>query len=254
MVAVEGVSAGAGALLGILAQWVVAIVAAMVLAFLVIDRFGTVQITALVLGVLAAIFWSFVLPAVLTLLFAPRIYGISVAEAPGQRAAGLVVFTDGIVRTDLVGEADETDVYRDEDESWNTRTTETRYRVAPLVYEGWRASEPVPAWVACTDTIGDYGYLEDRLAACTKAWSEDYRAGYAPPRDLRDGLDAAIGNAERVYDLVIDYSVPVLVWSANPRAALAREARPGLAVILLLHLAWCMAVPIAWLRRRRRAV
>jgi len=249
IIAIQALSSAAG-LVSAIAQWFVAIIAAVVAAFVVVDRFGKIQILALILAAAASIFWSIMGFSTFLQLFAPGVYGISVAQAPRHPEAGMFVFVDGKVRVDLVGEASESAVFVDE-KSWHRRETESRYRAAPLVHKGWVPGDPVPVWVACSDSIGDYGFLAERISGCMKTWKENHRAGYVVRDNLSAaGYDAAIAHAVKLHGLKRDNRAPVIVWSADPRSDLFDLVRPGFIVIVCLHAIWFIAFPIALVLRR----
>lgn len=189
---------------------------------------------AIILAAVPAMTTAIALPDVLLPLAGRHVAGISAADAPRYPDAQGFDFSDSLVQTAYAASYRHTTRDRK-----SGRISYTYYNIAPLTAAGWTPTDPVPAWVGCSDTY-------DRT--CPE-WRRAYRGAVSAPQidqqHLRTAADqilaahglreapgapllsrvesAAVGARERAGTLLIGFVFSYLVWLAPALAGLLLE-------------------------------
>jgi hypothetical protein len=170
---------------------------------------------------------------------------ISVAEAPKYHNAAAWVFTDAKPRVDLAT------IYTYTTRSNSARgggTTTNTYHiiVAPLVPESWDPGQPVPAWVACKEEVGDCG-----------SWTKPFRSGIKLFFD-KERFEKARQKAESKQQITSQPNAPILQWAAaDPDSEIAERRRLSFCAVATAYpplvIAWAIIGFVKPRRSRRRS-
>lgn len=169
------------------------------------------------------------LPKALFLRESPAI-SVSDADLPAHAGCDVFHFTDGRVHPTLRGLRSQTTKTR----GFAARTVS--YQVAPLVPEGWKASDPIPAWVAA-------------VGALPASWSQDLRGGYRV--DSEPLYREIIEETTARHRLTSRGGAPILVWERDPRAALLAIARVELGILIAADLVILASLVVPLFFRKR---
>lgn len=191
------------------------------------------------------LFFAVIAYAVLSLIYSamggmlPRILGIretpaiAVAEAdrPEHARAHVFHFTDGRVALNYEGT-----------EVLSRKRGRITYYVAPVVPEGWKATDPVPAWVAAESW---------RTEGVSTGWKSPWRGGYRIRPEI--AFDRLVRETAGRHRLVTAPNAPILVWSQDPRADLDSRVKAELWSVVVVDLVVLASLILLPLLPKRRA-
>jgi hypothetical protein len=151
------------------------------------------------------------------------------ADRPEHARADVFHFADGRVHPKYHGLRVQTVRRRGSSSTFH-------YRVAPLVPDGWKESDPVPAWAAVE-------------GARTDAWSRDCRGGYRSGEEtlFRELIDETAAR----HKLTTRGTAPILVWTDDPRGALMGLVKIEIWTLIGVDVALLtlLAVPLLFAKR-----
>jgi hypothetical protein len=132
--------------------------------------------------------------------------------------------------------------------SWLTRISSSgTWRVAPLVPEGWRPAQRIPAWAVAR--VSGYGPLDYRTP---RSWQQSYRAGVRYAATALSPAHAAIEQTLDRFDLRAAPHAALIYWVDEPRAVISDERTylawvifGGVATWLLFIIGEALLVPAA---------
>jgi hypothetical protein len=139
-----------------------------------------------------------------------RVTGITVAEAPRHPEAQAFEFSDA-----RVWGAYAATYHWQVRDSKSGRITTMDYLVAPLAGPRWTPTEPVPAWVGCSER-----YVTDTCAG----WEDGYRAGIAVDSQDQADLRQAVAIAIAKHGLREAPGAPLLLLSESIQAGQRQRA------------------------------
>lgn len=127
--------------------------------------------------------------------------GITLADAVNHREAGGYRFTEGTVRTNLMG------TYAKRSESSRHSSSLSYYYAAPLVTDSWTPRQPVTVWV-----VKQSVYKKEH-------WEKPLRAGLRVEAIFKDDLAMAVREAESSHGLTSHPGAVMIEWVESPEEA-----------------------------------
>lgn len=161
---------------------------------------------------------------------------ISLAETINHPEAGGYHFTEGNVRTDLMG----THVRRSK--SSNRSSTVSYYYAAPVVPDSWRPGQAVTVWAVQQSTLRK------------ERWEQPLRAGLRTEALFKEELEAAVADAINSHNLTSHPKAVMIEWVESPEAAVTAYLDEFKETALVLNILWLIGLLAgrAFLSRRRK--
>lgn len=162
--------------------------------------------------------------------------------------ATVVELSDSIIRSDLSG-YNVTFGYRATRTGGRGHPAATEYVVAPLVNEKWTEGEEIDVWVVCMDTWDTDKDLS-RTDKCVIEWKNNFTKGFEIDLSDREDVGKAVMDAMTKYGLSSSDSAKYIYSSSDPEDEVAVMVNFSIALLVLIHLGYIIAVLVNWRKIR----